>query len=112
LPHTAHSTRPGLPAADEDSATSYTDAQEAQLKSDIRMVAVYTLVERIEKAVDRSGLFVLGPTASRHPRARLKKCQANIFWVDAFSRREPYRLCSKTLQAAQRFTHVFLSSIG
>lgn len=89
MPHTAHSARPGLPAADEDSATSYTEAQEAQVKSDIRMVAVYTLVERFEKAVDRSGLFVCGPSASRHPRARFKRSGKLSCLDRVFSRREP-----------------------
>lgn len=98
LPHTAHSARPALPAAEEDSATSYTEAQEAQVKSDIRMAAVYTPVERFEKAVDRSGLFVCGPSASRHPRARLKR-SGKLSCHDAFSRREPL---SALLQNAPR----------
>lgn len=41
-----HSARPGLPPAESDLATSSTDAQEGQLKSDIFMKLSYTLFGR------------------------------------------------------------------
>jgi hypothetical protein len=58
------------------------------VKSDIRMAAVYTLVERFEKAVDRSGLFVRGrlPLAIL---ARVSKGQASSLALTRFLGREP-----------------------